>query len=122
MSTIFIILVFIMLLLLVLTPTVYWSFLDSRIKDKKAMLSFLEPAHKGAFHMAIYCALINLILFLVIEFATTNEYSAILMQIQFIAYLAVLIIPKSLISCLKTSIEKEESASKSTTCDSEDTK
>jgi FlaA1/EpsC-like NDP-sugar epimerase len=101
---------------------VYWSFLDSRIKDKKSMLSFLEPAHKGAYYAFMCCTLINIVLLLVIDYATTIKLPATLGITLFLVYLTLLSIPRVLISGLKTSIEEEKNASKSTTCGSEDTK
>ena len=119
MTTIFLIIVFTTLAAPIITYSVYWPFLDRRIKDKKSLLSFLEPAYKGAFYAFMCCALINTVLLLVIEYATTIKLPAILGLILFIVYLTLLSIPRVLISCLKTSIKEEESASKSTTCESE---
>jgi len=102
------------------TAQVYWSFLDKRIKDKKALLSFLEPAYTGAFYAAMGCLAINFVLVLAVEFATTIELPALLMSILLLVYLTFLSIPKVLVSNLKTSIEEEaKNASKTATCNTE---
>jgi len=106
----------------IITSQVYWSFLVRRIKDKKAMLTFLEPAHKGAYYAFMCCTGINIVLLLVIDYATTIKLPALLGLTLLLTYLILLSIPRVLISCLKTSIKEEENANKSTTCDSEDTK
>jgi len=121
MYTILTIVIFLALAAPLVTSTVYGSFLDSRIKDKKAMLSFLESACTGAFYAFMVCFGINLAIFLVVEFATTIEFrgmALVPMGLIFV-YLTFLSIPHKLISCLKTSIEEEETAGKSTSCNSE---
>ena len=94
----------------ILIPVVYWSFLDNRIRNKKAILAFLEPAYKVAFYTVLCCVAISTVLLLVIIFATTVEDAAVelIMQLLFIAYLTFLIALKTFISCLKSSVKKEE--------------
>jgi len=121
MFTIAAITLFMMFAVPLFTAQVYWSFLDKRIKDKKALLSVLEPAYPGAVYAAMGCLAINFVLVLVVEFATTIELPASLMSILLLVYLTFLSIPRVLISNLKTSIEEEEkNASKFTICSTED--
>ena len=102
-----------------ITSQVYWSFLDKRIKDKKALLSVLEPAYPGACYAAMGCMGINIVFALVLVFTKTIEYSEIpplLPMTWLLLYLMFLSIPRVLISDLRTSIEEEEAA----TCNTED--
>jgi len=95
--------------LVILTVAVYRLFLKNKIKNKKAVLSFLKSTYNIVFWAILYCTVINLILALIIEFATTTETSgATILQGQFIAYCIPLIVPNVLMFCLKLSIEKEE--------------
>ena len=115
MKTVFIILGIITLLflsLLVLTVVVYWLFLDSKIKNKQAILSFLEPKYQIVFWTILYCTFVNLVLVFILEFATTIEMPGLILQYQFIAYCVFLPIPRMLIFCLKISIQKEEKGEK----------
>lgn len=103
------------------TSQVYQSFLDKRIRDKKALLSVFESAYKSASCIVLYCFGIILVLVLVIEFATTIELPAVSGLSLFLWFLIFLSIPRVLISNLKTSIEEEaENTIKSTACSTED--
>jgi len=114
-GTIVLVLGLMMLLLLILTVVVYWLFLDNRIKNKKKILSFLEPKHKIISYTLLYCSAINLVLALIVGFVTTIEMLQMMLwvvQCQFIAYFVFLSIPRMFIFCLQISIEKEESGKK----------
>ena len=114
-GTIVLVLALTMLSLLILTVVVYWLFLDSRIKKKKEILSFLKPKYKIIIYTVLYCAGINLVLALIVGFATTIEIMQMvlwLIQCQFIAYLAFLVIPRMFLFCLQISVKKEENGEK----------
>ena len=121
-SVIVVITIFFTLAVPLITSQVYWWFLDKRIKDKKALLSFLEPAYKVAVYAVTGCLGISLILVFVIEYATTIEYSGmpLVPMVLFLVYLTFLSIPYKLISDLKTSIEEEKNAINSTLVNIED--
>ena len=115
MKMLLIILGLAMLSLLVLTVAVYWLFLDSRVKNKKAILSYLGTTYKVVFWTILYCTGVNLILIMIIEFATaieTSSVSVLMMQWQFIAYCVFLIIPRMFMFCLQISVEREETGEK----------
>ena len=114
-GTIVLMLGLVMLSLLILTIVVYWLFLDSRIKNKKKILSLLVPNFKIITYTVLYCAVINLVLSLIVGFATTLEASQLIIwvvQCQFIAYLVFLLIPRMFVFCLQISIRKEEKGEK----------
>ena len=105
----------VMLSFIILTFMVYWLFLDSRIKNKKKILSFLEPKGKIITYTVLYCAGINLVLALIVGFATTIENLQMLLwviQCQFITYLAFLLVPRMFMFCLQISVKKEERGKK----------
>ena len=105
----------VMLSLLILTIVVYWLFLDSRIKNKKKILSFLVPNFKIITYTVLCCAGINLVLALIVGFVTTIETMQLItwvVQCQFIAYLVFLLIPRMFVFCLQISIRKEEKGEK----------
>ena len=124
MSVIVVITIFFMFAVPLFTSQVYWSFLDKRIKDKKALLSVLEPAYPGAVY-AVYAVMgINVVFVLVLAFTKTIEYWEIpplAPMTLFLVYITFLSIPRILISNLKTSIEEEaKNVSKSAICNTED--
>ena len=100
----------------ILTTIVYWLFLDSKIKNKKSILSFLEPTYKIVFWTILYCVFVNLIIFWIVWYVTTFEalgtMSGLMLQTQFIAYFVLLTIPKMFLFCLRISVRKEENGNK----------
>ena len=104
------------LLLIVLTIVVYWLFLDSRIKNKKTMLSSFISKYKIVFYTVLYCLGINLLLFsiaiFVVKMETLGTVYGLLNQFLLIAYFSFLCIPRIFIFCLQISVRKEENDEK----------
>ena len=114
-GTIVLVLMLVILSLLILTTVVYWLFLDSKIKDKEKILSFLEPKYKIIVYTVFYCAAINIVLALIVGFVTTIETMQMLLwliQCQFITYLIFLLVPRIFVFCLQISVRKEERGEK----------
>jgi amino acid transporter len=113
--TIVLVLGLMMLSLLILTAVGYWLFLEHRIKNKKKILSFLEPKYKIIVYTTLYCTVINFVLALIVGFTTTIETLQMILwitQCQFIAYLIFLLVPRIFVFCLQISIRKEEKEEK----------
>ena len=106
----------IILSLVVLTFVVYWLFLDSKIKNKKTILSSFKPKYKIIIYTVLYCAGINFLLsfitLFVIEIESLEVTYVLMQQIQFTAYIAFLLVPRMFIFCLQISVRKEESDEK----------
>ena len=113
--TIVLVLGLVMLSLLILTIVVYWFFLDSKIKDKKKILSFLEPKFKIIAYTIYACAIINLVFALIVGFVIPIETMQMvfwLVQCQFLTYLIFLPALRMFMFCLQISVRKEERGEK----------
>ena len=115
LKTIGFVLGLIILLLIVLTVVVYWLFLDKKIKNKKTMLSSLISKYKIVIYTVFYCTGINLMFLLIMlatKFESLGSMYGIMLQLQFCAYLAFLLVPRIFIFCLQISVKKEEKEEK----------
>jgi len=109
-------LVIIVLSLAVLTVLVYYLFLKHRIKNKKAMLSFLSSTYKIVFYTVLYCFFINFIVMIIADVMAIEILKTRTVSYLFFAYCIFLIIPRILIFCLQISVEREESGEKVNFC------
>ena len=109
MKNVYIIVGFFILSLMVLTVTIYWLFVDRKIKDKKKLLAWLPPITIVVSHTILGCFCINAMVSIIVAFAIDTELmhpSAV--TALFMAYAGSLLVLHTLSFCLRISIKREE--------------
>jgi len=93
------------ILFLVLTY-IYWRIFGRKLKNKEELLRFWKSSYNIIFWTILICNIIHLLVDIyTMELLGTYRVS---LSKSFIICLLLLIIPKTLISCLETSIRKEQ--------------
>ena len=113
MKNVYIIVGFFILSLMVLTVTIYWLFVDRKIKDKKKLLAWLPPITIVVSHTILGCFCINAMVSIIVAFAIDTELmhpSAV--TALFMAYAGSLLVLHTLSFCLRISIKREENDGK----------
>ena len=108
----------IILSLAVLTVVVYHLFLKHKIKKKKTVLFFLGSTYNIVFYTVLYCTFVNLILGIILEYATTTIkiWNGGELTYLFLAYCTPLVVPRMLMLCLQISVEQEDAGKKVSFC------
>ena len=81
----------------------YWRIWGHKLKNKTKLLFFLESSYNTIFWTILICNIVNLLVTILLDLKRISTVS-----VSYIVCLLLLIIPRILISCLKTNIHNEE--------------
>ena len=84
---------------------IYWRIWGRKLKNKAKLLSLLKSNYNTIFFTIMACNMVYLLVGIYTGLSSAGTFSV---QMSFIVCLLLLIIPKTLISCLENNVDEEQ--------------